>query len=96
MRAAIGAATAAGLLAALASCAAVEPFDRRYTWRPTGINEVNLATMAANPADLAHGHADAPADGQLAAMAVERLRLGHVKPLTGSNEGGGAGAPAGG
>ncbi len=94
MRAAIRVAAAAGLLAALAGCAAVEPYDRRFTWRPTGVNEANLAAMAANPTDLAHGRADAPADGQLAAMAVERLRLGHVKPLTGTN-GSGGGAPVG-
>ncbi len=97
MRAAITAAAVAGagLLVVLAGCAGVEPYDRRFTWRPTGANEANLAAMAANPADLAHGHAQGPADGQLAAMAVERLRLGHVKPLTGANDGGGASMASG-
>ena len=85
---------AGSLLALLPGCAGPDPYAFPHTWRPTGANDANLAAMAARPADLARGRGTGPTDGQVVTMAVERLRSGHVKPLT---EGGGAssGAPSG-
>ena len=76
-----------GLLALLSGCSGLEPYDRSYVWRPTGANESNLAAMAVNPADLAYGHGTGPADGQIAAAAVDRLRYDRVKSLSGTNNG---------
>lgn len=75
----------AGLLTSLSACSAIEPYDRAYTWRPTGANEANLAAMAADPKDLVHGRGTSNSDGQTAAVAVDRLRRGKVKPLSDGN-----------
>jgi hypothetical protein len=98
----------AGLLALLSllplGCAATDPFLREGVWNPTGANAANLATMVADPLDLARGRNDATVDGRLAGAAVTRLRHDRVKPLpasdtmsSGSSGGGSApaGAPAG-
>jgi type IV pilus biogenesis protein CpaD/CtpE len=76
---------AIGLLGLLASCNAMEPYDRIGVWRPTGANQANLAAMVVHPADLARGRGTAGADGHLAAAAVDRLRHDGVKPLSGSS-----------
>lgn len=75
------------VLALLSGCAGPEPFDRPNTWRPTGANAANLAAMAARPAELARGRGTGPADGQVVAAAVERLRYGRAKPLADGNVG---------
>lgn len=69
------------VLLAATGCSLPDPFDRPGTWRPTGANEANLRVMVANPADLRRGEDSAPADGNTAAAAVDRLRQGRVKPL---------------
>jgi len=48
--------------------------------------------MAVRPADLARGRGTGPADGQVVAAAVERLRYGRVKPLLDGNS---SSAPSG-
>jgi type IV pilus biogenesis protein CpaD/CtpE len=71
-----------GLLGMLAGCAATDPLLNPNLWRPSGINEANIAAEAADPADLVHGRQPASGtDGELAAAAVLRLRTGHVKAL---------------
>ena len=67
--------------ALLAGCDALEPYQRAYSWHPTGIYDANLATMVVNPADLVHGHGASATDGSAAATAIDRLRQNHVKPL---------------
>lgn len=59
----------------------IDPFDRPGVWRPGGVNDANLAVMAADPHDLVQGHGEAGADGQLATAPVTRLREDRVKPL---------------
>jgi hypothetical protein len=76
---------AAGLVALLSGCNALEPYDRADTWHPTGANEANLAAMAVNPADLAHGRGTTASDGTTAAAAIDRLRHDRVKPLPDGN-----------
>ena len=83
------------LLALLSGCAGPDPYGFPYTWRPTGANDANLAVMAARPADLARGRGTGPADGQVVAAAVDRLRSGRVKPLAGGDAGGAASGAAG-
>ena len=66
-------------LCQLAGCA--DPFSWPHSWDAEQVNQVNLAVQAADWRDLARGHGDPGADGQEAAVAVERLRRGAVKPL---------------
>ncbi len=74
-----------GLLAILQGCAATDPLLNANDWQPTGANEKNIAAQVVNPADLVHGRDSTDGtDGQLAAVAVVRLRTGHVKALPAS------------
>ena len=83
------------LLALLSGCNATDPYNRPYSWHPTGANAANLAAMAANPADIGHGRGTSASDGATAAAAVDRLRRDHVKPLQdGDSNAPSAAAPA--
>lgn len=80
----------------LSGCAGPEPFDRPNTWHATGVNDSNLAVMAVRPADLARGRGTGPADGQVIATSVDRLRSGQVKPLSNGGVGSSVSGAAGG
>jgi hypothetical protein len=69
------------LLVALAACNQVDPYTREGNWRPNGANDANLRAMVAVPADLVAATPASPADGHLAAAAVDRLRHDTVRPL---------------
>ncbi len=69
------------LVAVLAGCNAVDPYTRAGNGRPNGANDSNLRAMAAVPADLAVATPASPANGHLAAAALNRLRNDQVKPL---------------
>ncbi len=92
------------LLATLADCGSTEPYARTGEWRPLGANADNLRAMVADPHDLLSGHGAASSDGELAALAVARLRADQVRPLPYSavtdikvnDAGNGAPAPAAG
>jgi type IV pilus biogenesis protein CpaD/CtpE len=79
----LAAATCIALL--VSGCDALEPYQRAYTWHPTGATEANLAAMVENPADLVHGRGLGQTDGVVAAMAVDRLWHDRVKPLADSS-----------
>ncbi|WP_428492351.1 hypothetical protein [Rhodopila sp.] len=94
---------AIGLGAVGAGCAATDPLLNTNDWNPTGANEKNIAAQVVNPEDLVHGRQPiGGSDGGMAALAVQRLRTNHVKPLpdtgitdlhvqsTGSPSGGGS------
>jgi hypothetical protein len=66
---------------ALAGCGALDPYGCECVWRPAGVNEQNLAVMAARPAERVLGTGEERAAGAAAAGAVERLRADRVKPL---------------
>ena len=68
-------------LVAVAGCDALDPYGREGAWRPAGVNEQNLAVMAARPAERVLGTGEERAAGFAAAGAVERLRADKVKPL---------------
>jgi predicted RecA/RadA family phage recombinase len=61
----------------LAACngPAGDPFARAGTWT---IHQI------ADPADLVRGHGDGVAIGETAAVAIERLHAGKVRPLPSS------------
>jgi hypothetical protein len=69
------------LLLALAGCDLTDPYLRAGAWRPNGANEANLRAMVAVPSDLAVATPASPADGGLAAAALDRLRHDRVRPL---------------
>ena len=69
------------LLAATAGCSFYDPYAREGVWRPTSVNERNLAQMAAQPQERVDGTAARGASGQGVVGAVDRLRTDRVKPL---------------
>jgi hypothetical protein len=69
------------LLVALAGCDQIDPYTRAGNWRPNGANAANLRAMVAVPADLVAAAPASPADGGLAAAALDRLRHDTVRPL---------------
>jgi hypothetical protein len=69
------------LLAALSGCNAYDPFTREGAWRPSGLNERNLAQMAVRPQERVEGTGATGAQGQSAVGALDRLRADRVKPL---------------
>jgi hypothetical protein len=70
----------------LAACngPAGDPFARAGTWTIQHDNDANLRAMIADPADLVRGHGDGVAIGETAAVAIERLHAGKVRPLPSS------------
>jgi type IV pilus biogenesis protein CpaD/CtpE len=69
------------LLLALPGCTQTDPYQREGNWRPNGANAANLRAMVAVPADLTTAMPAGPADGTLAAAALNRLRHDRVLPL---------------
>jgi type IV pilus biogenesis protein CpaD/CtpE len=69
---------------ALAGCTQVDPFNHAGSWRPGGANDRNLQAVLEDPRDLVMGRGASGADGQRAALAVERLRQDRVRPLPAS------------
>ena len=92
----------ASLMLSLSACdqANRDPFERIYTWQPTGANEENLRAMVANPNDLTVGQSARGSHAIIANAAVTRVLTDKVKPLpkvsTGGVGGGGGEAAAGG
>jgi hypothetical protein len=85
---------------ALAGCSMTDPYERAGIWRPSGVNEANIAAQVANPGDLARGRGDAGGSVRGASGAVERLWQGGAGPRQanqqGGQQGGGLGQRAGG
>lgn len=69
----------------LAGCAEIDPYQRPGDWHPLGANAANLRAMAADPRDLDFGQGGAVPSGDLAGVAVARLRADKVKPLPASS-----------
>jgi hypothetical protein len=69
------------LLVVVTGCHQLDPYQREGVWRPNGANAADLRAMVAVPADLAAGRPAAPANGGLAAEALDRLRQDRVRPL---------------
>jgi hypothetical protein len=69
------------ILIALSGCSAMDPYTRPGMWQPNGTNELNLAAMASNPHDIAHGRGDTAARPAQGTAAVDRLVADKAKPL---------------
>ncbi len=57
-------------------CSQTDPYQRSGTWKPSGVNDANIAAQAANPADLTRGRAAPPGTMRTATTAVERMWQG--------------------
>ncbi len=78
-------------LLALAGCNQLDPLKRPYMWHEAGVNAQNIATMAANPADLYHGRETARRRSVMEADGVDRLWTGRAVPLVSDTPGAAAG-----
>ena len=71
-----------GVVGVLAGCGPeYDPLTREGMWQPAHVNRADLVMSTANPSDLTFGKGNTTSDGQLAAAAIERLRVGKVKKL---------------
>lgn len=89
------------ILFGLTGCgiAARDSWDDPGSWRGTGVNDMNLQAMVANPNDLIAGRGERGASAVLATTAVNRYLTDKVKALPkagGFGIGGGGGGEAGG
>jgi hypothetical protein len=74
----------------LTGCDQIDPLKRPYMWQASGVNDRNIALMAANPADLVRGR-DAPQRGAIVETdGVTRLWTGKQLPLLSDVPGAGA------
>lgn len=73
--------TAALLLLIVSGCDTIDPYQRDGAWRPNGANDANLRSMVAVPSDVVVAEPAAPADGGLAAAALNRLNQDRVRAL---------------
>lgn len=80
----------APLLGPLAGCSATDPYERAGIWRPSGVNDANIAAQVANPNDLVRGRGDGQGSVRGSSTAVERLWQG----AAGQRPGQGAAQPA--
>ena len=85
------------LSGALAGCSATDPYEKAGIWRPSGVNEANIAAQVANPADLVRGRGETGGAVRSGGPAVERMWQGGPAQRTqgqGAQPGGGARAGA--
>ena len=68
------------LSGALAGCSATDPYEKAGIWRPSGVNEANIAAQVANPADLVRGRGDTSGSVRSSGTAGERLWQGGPAP----------------
>jgi len=87
-------AAAAVALLALAGCDNIDPLKRPYMWNESGVNQQNIAAMAANPADLYHGRDTPKRKVAVESDAIEHFWNGKPTPLSG-NAAGSSGASSG-
>jgi len=86
---------------ALGGCSMTDPYQREGTWKPLGVNDLNIAAQVANPADLTRGQTASTGTVRTATTPVERLWQGAPQQRNqgqaqGGAGGGGAGATTGG
>ena len=60
----------------LAGCSQTDPYLRSGTWKPSGVNTANIASMVANPADLSRGRGETTGTVRSATTAVDRMWRG--------------------
>ena len=78
------------LCGAIAGCSQTDPYERAGIWRPSGVNDANIAAQVANPADLVRGRGDGQGSVRGSSTAVERLWQGGPARAQGAQGQGGA------
>ena len=74
----------------LAGCSQTDPYQRSGTWKPSGVNSANIASMVANPADLSRGRGETAGTVRSATTAVDRLWRGPAPAPTAAPSASGA------
>ncbi len=74
-------------------CSYTDPYQRSGTWKPSRVNDANIAAQIANPADLSRGRGLSGGNVRVATTPVERMWRGPAAapPAGGSAAGGLAG-----
>lgn len=89
----------AASLIALAGCAGqnyLDPYQKPYTWHPTGAPAANIAAQVVDPHDLVAGRGSTREDTQESTVAVQHIWTDTPKPLISDGGGSSGGGSAGG
>jgi hypothetical protein len=89
-------AAAAVSLLALAGCDQIDPLKRPYMWEESGVNDHNIAVMAANPSDLSRGRETPKRNVSLESDSIEKLWAGKPTPFAGGGASGSSSSGASG
>jgi hypothetical protein len=82
------------LASALTGCAGanyLDPYEKPYTWHPTGAPAANLAAQLDNPRDLVAGRGGPEGDTTESSLAIERVWQDRPKQIAGASGGGSGG-----
>jgi hypothetical protein len=86
-------------LIALAGCAGqnyLDPYQKPYTWHPTGAAAANIAAQVVDPQDLVAGRGTTVKDTQESTVAIQHIWTDTPKSIsTESSSSGGGGSAAG-
>jgi hypothetical protein len=83
-------------LIALAGCAGqnyLDPYQKPYTWHPTGAAAANIAAQVVDPHDLVAGRGTTGQGTQESTLAIQHILLDTPKSI--STESGGGGSSSG-
>jgi|HubBroStandDraft_1064217.scaffolds.fasta_scaffold952582_1 hypothetical protein len=86
-------------LIALAGCAGenyLDPYQKPYTWHPTGASAANLAAQVVDPHDLVAGRGTTGEDTQQSTAAIQHIWTDTPKPFITEGGGSSGGGSAGG
>lgn len=65
----------------LSACAETDPYNRNYSWQPTGANAHNIAAQVVNKNDLIRGRGATTSDPIESVTPIFRLYEGKPNPL---------------
>jgi hypothetical protein len=85
-------------LIALAGCAGhnyLDPYQKPYTWHPTGAPAANIAAQVVNPHDLVAGRGSTREDTQESTVAVQHIWTDTPKPFIPDGGSSGSGSASG-
>jgi hypothetical protein len=81
-------------LIALTGCSGqnyLDPYQKPYTWHPTGAAAANLAAQVVDPHDLVAGRGTISEDSQASTMAIQHIWADTPKSFISDGGGGGGG-----
>jgi len=85
-------------LIALAGCAGsnyLDPYQKPYTWHPSGASAANIAAQVVDPHDLVAGRGTTGEDTQESSLAIQHIWLDTPKSFISDTGGGGGGGSSG-